>query len=70
MKNQIFVNFSGEPVKTPISQKSLFSAKSFEGIAMIDCSATSCFIHPDLAKDFQLPHYRHLVPKKLRVIDG
>ena len=69
-ENQIFVNFSADPTKTPIQHKSSFSAKPFGGTAMIDCGATSCFIHPDLVKEYRLPRFKHSFPKKLRVIDG
>ena len=69
-ENQIFVNFHAKPLQTPSSHKSSFSSKPFDAIGLLDCGATSCFIHPSLVKECRLPRYVHEYPKRLRVIDG
>ncbi|CUA73094.1 Transposon Ty3-G Gag-Pol polyprotein [Rhizoctonia solani] len=58
------------PGESPPNLRSAYSAKPFEGKALLDSGATSCFIHPSLVYTFCLPSIAHKVPKKVRVIDG
>src|SRR5687767_14580047 len=37
---------------------------------MIDCRATSCFIHPFIVKEYHLPKFNQTKLKTLKVIDS
>ena len=44
--------------------------KPFYGWAMIDSGASSCFIHPNLVKQYGIPTIKKSIPRQLKVIDG
>ena len=64
------IYFSASPVQTAPDQKGTLKMKPFFGWALLDSGASSCFIHPRLAKEYHIPIVEKRKPKKLKVIDG
>src|SRR5690348_12821987 len=69
-KPQLFLSFITALCESPPGQKSAYLPKPFEGKALINSGATSCFIHPSLVETFCLLKFPHSTLKTVCVIDG
>jgi len=64
------IYFSTTPIASAPEEKLTKKMTPFYGWALIDSGASSCFIHPRLVKQFNIPTQEKKKPRKLKVIDG